>query len=140
MRTRTAWFLVSIILVCILALTGTGLVVAATHGGLGAGSTAQTSATQSKPVFGTTHVYMHDDAFTPAQIEVVLNTTVTWTNRDSVPHTVSLTPIVITASDNWESGLLYAGQSFSYTFTSTGTFHYYCQEHPYEMTGTVIVI
>jgi plastocyanin len=139
MRNRTAWFIGGIVLVCVLALMGTGFVVAATHGGLGAGGTAQASVPQDKPVFGATHVYMRGDAFTPAHIQVVLGTTVTWTNRDIVPHNVSLSPVVISSSENWESKLLYPGQSFSYTFTSRGTFPYYCQEHPFEMTGTVIV-
>jgi plastocyanin len=78
-------------------------------------------------------------AYSPAYIQVVLGTTVTWTNRDTVPHTVILSPVVISSSDNWESGLLYPRQSFSYTFTSRGTFKYYCSEHPFEMIGTVIV-
>ncbi len=73
-------------------------------------------------------------------IQVVLGTTVTWTNRDIVPHNVTLSPVVISSSDNWESRLLYPGQSFSYTFTSRGTFPYYCSEHPFEMIGTVIVM
>ncbi len=139
MRNRTVWFLVGIILVCILALMGTGFVVAAAHGSFGAGSTAQASVSQDKPVFGDTQVYMHGDAFTPERIQVVLGTTVTWKNQDNVPHTVRLSPVVMSSSDNWESGLLYPGRSFSYTFTSLGTFQYYCQEHPFEMTGIVIV-
>jgi plastocyanin len=139
MRNRTTWFIGGIVLVCVLALMGTGFVVTAMHRGLGAGGTAQASVSQDKPVFGVTHVYMHDDAFTPAHIQVLLGTTVTWTNRDIVPHNVSLSPVVISSSDNWESKLLYPGQSFSYTFTSRGTFPYYCQEHPFEMSGTVIV-
>jgi plastocyanin len=134
MRNRTVWFIVGIVLVCVLALMGTGFVVAATHGGLGAGGTAQASV----PVFGATHVYMRDGTFSPAYIQVVLGTTVTWTNQDTVPHSVRLSPAVMSSSDNWESGLLYPGQSFSYTFTSRGTFPYYCQEHP-EMSGIVMV-
>ncbi len=134
MRNRTVWFTVGIVLVCVLALMGTGFVAAATHGSFGAGDTAKASA----PIFGATHVYMRDEAFSPAHIQVLLGTTVTWTNQDSVPHNVTLSPVVISPSDNWESGLLYSGQSFGYTFTSRGTFLYYCQVHP-EMSGTVIV-
>jgi plastocyanin len=140
MRNRTAWFIGGMVLVCVLALIGTGFVVAATNRGLlGAGGTAQASVSQTKPAFGVTHVYMRNDAFTPAHIQVTLGTTVTWTNQDIVPHNVSLSPVVITSSVNWESKLLYPGQSFSYTFSSRGTFPYYCQEHPSSMSGTVIV-
>ncbi len=138
MRNRTVWFLVGIVLVCVLALIGTGFVVAATHGGFGAGGTTRASALPDKPVFGATHVYMRAETFSPAHIQVVLGTTVTWTNQDTVPHNVTFSPVVISSSDNWESGLLYPGQSFSYTFTSRGTFQYHCQEHP-NMIGTVIV-
>jgi plastocyanin len=139
MRNRIVWFFVGSVLVCVLALVGTGFIFAATHRGLGAGSTAQASVSQDKPVFGVTRVSMRDDAFAPAYIQVVLGTMVTWTNEDNVPHNVTLSPVVFTASDNWESGLLYPGQSYSYTFTSHGTFQYHCQEHPFVMIGTVIV-
>ena len=134
MSKRQAWYIESIVLLCILALAGTGFVEAAVHGAFRAGSTAS----QYHVAFGVTQVYMVNDAFTPARIQVTLGTTVTWTNRDTVPHNVTLSPIVISSSDNWESGLLSPGRSFSYTFTSRGTFQYYCQEHP-GMTGVVIV-
>ncbi len=139
MRNRTAWFIVGIVLVCVLALMGTGFVMVATHGGFGAGSTAQASVSQNKQVLGATQVYMRHETFSPAHIQVALGTTVTWTNQDNVPHNVTISPVVITSSGNWESGLLYPGQSFTYTFTSRGTFLYHCQEHP-GMTGTVIVM
>lgn len=139
MRNRIVWLLGGIVLVFVLALAGTGFIFAATHGGFASNSTVQASTAQNKPVFGATQVSMRNDAFTPATIQVVLGTMVTWTNKDNVPHNVTLSPVVLTASNNWESGLLSPGQSYSYTFTTRGTYHYYCQEHPFEMTGTVIV-
>src|ERR1700694_3576443 len=72
-------------------------------------------------------------------IEVTIGTTVTWTNQDTVPHTVAFSPVVLSSSNSWESGLLYPGQSFTYYFTSSGAFQYHCQEHPFEMIGTVNV-
>jgi plastocyanin len=138
MRNRIVWILVGIVLVFVLALMGTGFVVAAMHGDLKAGSTAQASGSQDTPVFGATQVYMRNEKFSPARIEVVPGTTVTWTNHDAVPHNVTISPVVISSSDGSESGLLYPGQSFSYTFTSQGTFQYHCQEHP-GMIGEVIV-
>lgn len=138
MRNRIVWVIVGGVLLCVLALAGSGLIFAATHGGF-ATSTAQAVASQNKPVFGVTHVSMRGDTFTPAHIQVTLGTTVTWTNQDNIPHTVVFSPVVLTNANNWESGLLYPGQSYSYTFASRGTFQYNCQEHPFEMTGTVIV-
>ena len=138
MRDRKMWFLVGIALVFALALMGTGFVVAAMHGDLSGNGTVQASGSQDKTVFGDTHVYMRHELFSPARIQVVLGTTVTWTNRDSVPHNVTIAPVVISSSNNWESELLSPGQSFSYTFTSQGTFQYHCQEDP-GMAGVVIV-
>ncbi len=137
MRDRIVWFLVGIVLVFVLALMGIGYVVAS-HGNLSGNSTAQASSSQDKTAFGDTQVYMRHDLFTPMRIQVVLGTTVTWTNQDAVPHNVTFSPVVMSSSNNWESGLLSPGQSFSYTFTSQGTFQYHCQEDP-GMIGVVIV-
>jgi plastocyanin len=138
MRNRFVWFLVGIVLVFALALLGTGFVVGSMHGGLRGNGTAQASTSQDKTVFGDTHVYMRHELFSPMRIQVVLGATVTWTNQDTVAHNVTLTPVVMSSSNTWESGLLSPGQSFSYTFTSQGTFQYHCQEDP-GMAGVVIV-
>ncbi len=71
-------------------------------------------------------------AFTPATLEVKVGDTVTWTNLDSAPHTV-------TSSDgSIQSGTLDQGASFSYTFTTPGTFDYHCEFHA-NMAGQVVV-
>ena len=71
-------------------------------------------------------------AFDPATITIKVGQTVTWTNQDSVVHTV-------VASDNsWSSDSLETGASFSHTFDTAGTFTYICGVHP-SMKGTVIV-
>lgn len=137
MRNRLVWLLVGIVLVFVLALMGIGYVVAS-NGGWSGKSAAQASGSQDKTVFGDTQVYMRHDLFSPMRIQVVLGTTVTWTNQDTVSHNVTLAPVVMSSSNNWESGLLSPGQSFSYTFTSQGTFQYHCQEDP-GMVGVVIV-
>lgn len=70
----------------------------------------------------------------PETITVVIgvNNTVTWTNNDDSTHTVT--------ADNgaFDSGYLNQGQTWSYTFTTPGTYTYHCTIHPW-MTGTVIV-
>jgi plastocyanin len=70
--------------------------------------------------------------FGMASIEVALGTTVKWTNRDDVPHTVTSSTKV------FKSQALDTGEVFSYTFTEAGTFEYYCSLHPH-MTGKIIV-
>ncbi len=137
MRNRAVWFFVGAILVSVLALASTGIALAAMHGAFG---TAERPAAQEAAGVGVTHVFMRNDQYFPSRIQVVTGTTVTWTNQDNVPHSVILTPVVISSTaDIWESGLLSPGQSFSYTFTVRGTFKYYCSEHPNEMIGIVTV-
>jgi plastocyanin len=71
-------------------------------------------------------------AFVPKTLEVSVGTRITWTNRDSVAHTVS-------SRDNlFDSGNFSRGATFSYTFDQSGTFEYYCKIHPY-MTAKIIV-
>jgi plastocyanin len=71
-------------------------------------------------------------AFDPAALTVTEGDTVTWTNLDQVPHTA-------TADDaTWDSGTLEHGESWSYTFETSGTWDYHCTVHPM-MTGSVIV-
>lgn len=137
MRNRAVWVLVGAVLVSVLALVGTGVAIAAMNGAFGASGMVR-PVSQETTAFGVTHVFIRDGAYSPSRIQVPLGTTVTWTNQDSVPHNVILSPVVISTADTGESGLLSPGQSFSYTFTSRGTFKYACSEHP-GMFGTVIV-
>jgi plastocyanin len=82
-------------------------------------------------VRGATHtVEIGDGFFAPASLTVAVGDTVTWTNTDDSPHTVS--------SGAFDSGNLNAGQRFSFTFTEAGTFGYVCNYHD-EMTATVTV-
>ncbi|MBI3841187.1 MAG: cupredoxin domain-containing protein [Thaumarchaeota archaeon] len=72
--------------------------------------------------------------YSPGTITVVIgvNSTVVWTNADSVAHTV-------TANDNsFNSGNLAAGRKYTHAFTTAGTFQYICSYHS-NMHGTVIV-
>jgi len=70
--------------------------------------------------------------FNPGTLSVKKGTKVTWTNEDSAGHTVT--------GDNGgpASALLNKGQSYSFTFTSVGSFPYHCAPHPF-MQGTVTV-
>jgi amicyanin len=83
----------------------------------------------------TEEVEIEDMAFSPASITVKKGTTVTWTNRDAVQHTV--TPDN-PSTEFAASGMLSSDESYSVTFNTVGTYTYHCQPHP-QMTGTVIV-
>jgi plastocyanin len=73
-------------------------------------------------------------SFTPATLTVAVGTTVKWTNRDDIPHTVVSTDDPRT----FKSKVLDTDESFSFTFTKAGTFPYFCSIHP-KMTAKVIV-
>src|SRR5262245_30716403 len=49
-------------------------------------------------------------AFNPADLEVAVGTTVTWTNTDSVSHTST------SNASGWDSGIISPGQQFSFTY------------------------
>jgi plastocyanin len=73
-------------------------------------------------------------AFSPAPLKVAPGTTVTWTNKDEEPHTV-------TSADGgkmFKSEALDTDDKFSFTFDKSGTFKYFCSIHP-NMVGTVVV-
>lgn len=77
-------------------------------------------------------VMIHNYAYSPAALTVKVGDTVTWTNMDSAPHTVTVTDGPV----KFDSGNLEEGDSFSYTFKKAGTYSYYCAVHP-DMTGKV---
>lgn len=72
------------------------------------------------------------NSFVPASITIKKGHTVTWTNRDSMMHTV-------VGSGGIESGNLNGGQSYSRTFNTVGSFDYHCGVHPV-MQGTINVV
>lgn len=81
---------------------------------------------------GQMNVDITDFSFQPATISVPVGTTVTWTNQDSVDHTV-------TSQDGlFDSGIVGEGESFSYTFMEPGNYAYFCSIHP-SMRGMVTV-
>jgi plastocyanin len=73
-------------------------------------------------------------SFAPATLTVAAGATVTWTNRDDIPHTVVSTDDPKT----FKSKVLDTDEKFSFTFSKPGTFAYFCSIHP-KMTGKVIV-
>jgi len=73
-------------------------------------------------------------SFSPAVLTVPAGTTVTWTNRDDIPHTV-------VSSDDpkaFKSKVLDTDEKFSFTFSKAGSYPYFCSVHP-KMVGKVVV-
>jgi amicyanin len=98
--------------------------------GLAAGTTNVTAGAQQKSE--TTEVKIDNFTFGPAELAVPVGTTVTWTNRDDIPHTVVSTDKV------FKSKVLDTDEKFSFTFSKAGTYPYFCSIHP-KMTGKVVV-
>jgi len=70
--------------------------------------------------------------FGPDTLTVPANSTVTWVNKDDVPH-------VIASNDGlFKSKALDTDDKYSYTFTKAGTYAYYCSIHP-KMVGKIVV-
>ena len=109
-------------LIVVAALT---LVVAA------CGTPAATGTPPAERPGGTAAVTIADFAYDPATANVTVGSTVTWTNDDNVPHTV-------TFDGGADSGSMGTGATFQQTFNEAGTFAYGCTIHP-SMSGTVSV-
>jgi len=80
-----------------------------------------------------TQVELSKNCFEPTVVRVAQGDTVTWTNSDPDPHTVT------GAADTWGSGdKINAGASASYQFDESGVFPYFCYFHP-SMVGAIVV-
>jgi len=89
-------------------------------------------AAQQKPQ--SAEVKIDNFSFGPATLTVSAGSTVTWTNRDDIPHTV-------VSSDDpkvFRSKVLDTDEKFSFKFDKAGTYSYFCSVHP-KMTGKVVV-
>jgi len=81
---------------------------------------------------GQNQVAIKNFSFTPATLTVAAGTTMTWTNHDDVPHTVTA------ADKSYTSGAIDTDGTFSPQFTTPGTYKYFCSIHP-TMTAQIIV-
>jgi plastocyanin len=79
---------------------------------------------------GANEVWIQGMAFNPGTRTVSVGTTVTWTNKDGVAHTVT--------GSGWGSGNLAQNAPFAHTFDTAGSYPYHCSIHT-SMTGTITV-
>ena len=95
-----------------------------------AGSPSVTA--NDQPSAAAAEVKIDNFSFGPQTLTVAVGATVTWTNRDDIPHTVVSTDGV------FKSKVRDTDEKFSYTFDKAGTYPYFCSIHP-KRTGTVVV-
>jgi plastocyanin len=69
--------------------------------------------------------------FTPAELNLKVGDSITWTNHDDIPHT-------IVSAGKFRSKTLDTDDSFTFTFTAAGDYRYFCSLHPH-MTGMIKV-
>jgi len=74
------------------------------------------------------------DSFTfgPPNLTIKAGTTVTWINKDDIPHTVAA------VNKLFRSKALDTNDDYSFTFLTAGTYAYFCSLHPH-MTGAIVV-
>lgn len=109
------------------------------YGGGGGGTSMSCTSTSTK-------ICMIGLTFSPASLMIAAGGTVTWQNGSSVTHTVTSSSgsTAIFNSGNPPAGVA-PGGTFSHTFSTAGTYHYYCQYHgldgnpPTGMAGTITV-
>ena len=95
------------------------------------GAPASTAATTTAAT-ATNAATIKGFSFQPDVVKVKVGAKVTWTNDDTVAHTVTAD------TNSFASGNLQPGGSFSFTFTRPGTYAYHCSIHP-SMHGSVVV-
>jgi len=99
---------------------------------LGIAASSASFAADDKPATQV-EVKIDNFSFSPATITIPAGTTIRWTNRDDIPHTV-----VSDDKTTFKSKPLDTDEQFTYTFSKPGTYSYFCSIHP-KMTGKVVV-
>jgi amicyanin len=118
--------LVVVAALIVIVVAGGGVYLATHHG-------AKKMAATPTPVVATNSVSIQNYMFSPAEITVKVGTSVTWTNHDSVGHTITGDNV-----DELSSTIIEHGKTYTHTFNKVGSYTYHCSPHPY-MKGTVIV-
>ncbi len=85
------------------------------------------------PVAKTYNIEMSNYAFSIAELEVEVGSTVTFTNMDTVQHNA------VAVDGSFAGPYLAKGETYSVTFDKAGTFDYFCEPHKDHMTGKIIV-
>ncbi len=90
------------------------------------------------------------DQLEPGSITIRPGTTVTWYNTSTVPQTVTCDPsttkdpslvLLPKGAKPFDSGVLYPGMSWTYTFQTPGDYRYYSRmQNVSSMLGTISVL
>jgi len=108
-------------------------IVTSTVLGAVAGSVLAASVLFARADGPTSTVSIDNFSFGPQTLTVKAGTTVTWTNKDDIPHGIGATNNAFP-----KSKALDTDDSYSFTFTTPGTYQYFCYLHP-KMVGSIVV-
>lgn len=120
MTKRRGWWLSAVALATVLALASCG------------GDVEAPDEPGPEALSGTVEIDVSDLAFFPRAVMIEAGSTVVWTNRDAVRHTVDAN------DDSWGSGNLDRGESYRRTFDEPGSYDYHCEYHA-AMVATITV-
>ncbi|MBI3913559.1 MAG: LysM peptidoglycan-binding domain-containing protein [Chloroflexi bacterium] len=109
-----------------------------TPGGATSTPSPTPTSTPGTPTPSAAAVVMQNIAFLPTTLTLARGSTVTWTNIDTVSHTVS-SGAPGQLSGVFRSNQLAPGQTFSFAFNTAGTFPYFCEIHGAAMQGTITI-
>ena len=98
------------------------------------GATAAAAVCAKATAKGAVEVEIEDFAFKPEPIQAKVGDTITWTNKDTTPHSASPDANPECATDT-----LNKDAAGSITYTVAGTYAYHCAIHPTQMKGTIVV-
>ena len=90
---------------------------------------------------GPNEVFMRSISFDPQEITIGVGESVTWNNRDIVPHTAtSGNPGDDELGSIFRSARLFQGETFAHTFNEAGEFVYFCEVHPGMMRDAKVIV
>jgi len=108
-----------------------GLIIGAALGGVAAAVLAA-NVLSANAQSQTGAVSIDNFTFNPQILRIKAGTTVTWTNKDDIPHAIAA------VGKQFKSKVMDTDNSYSFTFTTPGSYAYFCSLHPH-MTGTIVV-
>jgi len=120
--------IISLALVMALGL----FLLAGCGGGKSSNNSTNPTSSGNTPVMAAS-VSIVNFAFSPATVHLKVGGKVTWTNKDASPHTAT------DLNGNFDSGSIAAGQTYTRTFNTAGTYTYHCTIHPAMARATVVV-
>ena len=117
-------FLTGVALVFSLLITLSGCSKSSTYNTPSGYTTGSNTGSKGGSAPGANEIWIQNMTFDPSSITVTAGTTVTWTNKDAIGHTVT------SDSGLFDSGTIGVNGTYSYMFKTEGTFNYHCKIHP----------